>query len=162
MFRSRAVFAALLSLVFASVPFADDEVPAQANMMYGDGSNPVCLFAEGPEINTIWHGLVDLSEFPGNSTRTAMVLLSSSTWGDSPLDTPFGQLLVDPRQEIYLLSKDLIAPGKALFSIPVPPKPALIGQSFYVQAMVEGMGTMRFCNAIELIIGGELDDDDDD
>ena len=138
--------AALLSLTFS----AQETERGDVRMLEGDGSNPICLEGAIPVANSMWHAKIDASMIPG--AQGAMLILSSAAWSTGALDTDFGQILIDPEMRIYNLNRPLNI-ARVQFGVPVPNDPAVIGETYYAQALVYGQKIQQLCNALELTVG---------
>jgi len=138
--------AAFLSL--ASI--AQEPARGEVRTLEGDGSNPICLAGSIPAADTMWQAKIDASMIPG--AQGAMLVLSASPWPTGALDTDFGQVLIDPKTRIYNLNRSLNV-DRVQFGIPVPNDPAVIGETYYAQALVYGQTAYQLCNALELRIG---------
>ncbi|MFT5289682.1 MAG: PKD repeat protein [Planctomycetota bacterium] len=113
----------------------------------GSGTNPdIFNTVTLPIIGTAWISSLDSGAVGGGA-------LSFVFGYAAPAQAPtvFGELLVDPTSEFFLLSIGAAIGGVATHNNPVPNEMALIGLSVYTQGFVNNPSILT--NALDLILG---------
>ena len=87
---------------------------------------------------------------PGAHTSTVLFGYRNPS---SPIQTPFGELLVDPTSPRVLLHSAIPSGGFSTHAFPIPADPALIGETLTVQGARFGAGIGLSANALDLLLG---------
>ncbi|MAB78558.1 MAG: cell surface protein, partial [Planctomycetes bacterium] len=124
--------------------------PATSTYRNGSGVNPPCYTAAPPVFGTTWTAGVDSSLLPG---ALATIVFGRSE-PISPINTVYGQLLIDPGSNFLFDSIRVSSGGVDIHTFPLPNNPALVGRTASTQGMVfvNGMNA-QFCNAADLVVG---------
>ena len=139
----------------------DDGTRALVRASFG-GVAPIDGCAGNPGQLVLVSGLalpgdqLDLKTLPATLGASALVKLSLARAAGGPdcgVLTPYGELLIDPRQTFATFH---LAVAGSILHLPIPPEPSLVGVSVFAQGAVVVLSTpiqLTMTNALELTFG---------
>lgn len=126
---------------------------ARTLVLNGSGTNPLLLEEILPaRIGHLWAARVNVpTPCSGQPcTNPDYTVLFHSSGAQSPVPTPYGEVLVDPG---LVIRAPALAEGS--YTFPIPPDPALVGRRVFLQAAVlpPALPRITLTNALDVRIG---------
>jgi hypothetical protein len=117
----------------------------------GKGLNRSCFSSvTPPRVGTTWVVEIDVSTHVG---ATQVFVFGSDCHFDPGLQTPFGELLVDPQgRYAFDVLRPVFALDREFIGMDLPRQHGLMGRVCFVQSAILG-GGVELCNALRIIIG---------